>query len=663
LIRLRSLFVKPNVGDIVVRTHRFSKPRLAGALSAMLLIGGSLAQWSPVGAQTLPVQPAGTLHAAPGSAALGVAPSSQSPVLQYPASQDPVIGYPASQGPATQSPANGSVLSADGGFTVVQPSILTYYQQHGGARILGQPISHDFQLLGRRVQIFDQQVLQQRPDGSVHSLDILGDTLPLTHAGGATFPSPDPDIVAGDPDLDSPMYQVQALDAINNGLLDWAAPDSWNDLPVNFGATFRSTVTCTDLPPSQTCDDRRLLGAALDVWGLPTSAPAFDPNNSDLVYLRFQRGIMQYSQSSGLTQAVPVGDWFKRVLIGTEVPDDLLADVIGSRYFAQYSPSVPLGVSRPSELPATSLAVAFSATTSSFVAADVTSTPTPVSSVFAPALPDFNSTATPTPVAFGSGTADTSSSTTPTVVGTPGTPTVTTSNAATTAATPSTPVGPDPCAGDEQMYFSPPKPFVGTDVLVSVTSATHHDMRTVRLTGPVKTGQVSERAGLNGWVWEWTISPTVDGWYDFTFFTDGARACATSGFNALPAFGTTPVPATPTAIPFTTATPIATMTATPTVGAPSLAASNPIDPATGACAGRLLRIVGTNFGATQAALQGNVLFASQSGSAGTSVATILSWTENTILLTVPTGSVAGPYQIVVTTTAGASSPLNYTVGC
>ena len=146
-------------------------------------------------------------------------------------------------------------------------------------RSLGQPLSHDFQLLGRRVQIFDSQVLEQRTDGSVQAFDLLSDALPLTHAAGATFPGDDPDMAAGNPPLNSPDYQTQALAAIDAGLLDWAAPDTWSDLPVNFGATFRGTATCFDLPPSESCDDRLLLAAAVDVWGLPTSAPAFDPDN------------------------------------------------------------------------------------------------------------------------------------------------------------------------------------------------------------------------------------------------------------------------------------------------------------------------------------------------------------------------------------------------
>src|SRR5947209_14200420 len=432
-------------------------------------------------------------------------------------------------------------------------------------------------------------------------------------------------MAAGNPPLNSPDYQTQALAAIDAGLLDWAAPDTWSDLPVNFGARRRGSAPGVDLPPSWSCDDRLLLAAAVDVWGLPTSAPAFDPDNADMVYLRFQRGIMQFSQSTGETRAVPIGSWFKRVLIGTDVPDDLAADSVGSRYYAQYAPNLPQGLARARDLPTTSLSAAFSATARTFTTAgfaaqsDASATP-----VFAPALPTFGAEGTPTAVPTAStpsATASVAGTVTPVASGTPAANAI-----SSTSAIPTGPVGPDPCAGDEQIYFAPKKPYAGTDVLVAVTSATHHDVRTVRLTGPVKTGQVNERPGLNGWVWEWTITPATDGWYGFTFYTDGARACADSGFNVLPAFGATPLPsATATVAPFATTTPIPTLTVTPTATAvpgPSLATTGAVEPSTGACAGRLLRVSGENFGATQTLPSSQVWFY---GSAGQSAATIVSW--------------------------------------
>jgi hypothetical protein len=571
-------------------------------------------------------------------------------------------------GTGFQTAPAGATSGMDTAFSVLLPAMQTYYLQHGGVRSLGQPLSHDFQLLGRRVQIFDNRVLQQRSDGAIRAFDVLSDDMPFTHAAGATFPGDDPDMVASIPPLDIPDYQSQALAAIDAGLLDWAAPDSWNDLPVNFGATFRATVNCFDLPPSQPCDDRQLLAAAVDVWGLPTSAPAFDPGNSDMVYLRFQRGIMQFSQSTGQTTAVPIGSWFKRVLLGTDLPDDLLNDVVGSRYYAQYAPALPQGIARAKDLPMSSLSAAFSASANiaaggfgqSAAGGFGQSTDASATPVFAPALPNFGAVSTPTPSSATSFTGTPSATVTGTVTpAASGTPTA--SAISSTSAVPAGPEGPDPCAGDEQIYFAPKKAYANSDVLIAVTSATHHDVRTVRLTGPIKTGQVNERPGLNGWVWEWTVTPTTDGWYEFTFYTDGARACATSGFNVLPAFGATAVPSVTATPAF--ATPIATVTLTPTstpIPAPSLATTGAVDPSSGACAGRLLRLTGDNFGVTQAALNGNVLFI---GSSGQSVATILSWTNSSILMTVPTGSVAGDYQIVVTTSSGATTPLTYHVGC
>jgi hypothetical protein len=566
-------------------------------------------------------------------------------------------------------------LATSRGFAVTLPAISNYFVQHGRERTYGAPISNDFQLLGSRVQIFENQILQAQTDGSVRALDVLSTTFPLTHADGATFPAADPNYLSSIPSTDAPDYVQQAMALISSGILDSDVPDTWNDLPVNFNATFRGSASCADLMTQPTvCDDTRLLQLALDVWGLPTSDVQQDPNNPDLVSQRFQRGIMQYAQSTGITQAVPIGSWFKQVLIGSSLPDDIAADMAASPFYAQYRPTLPMGLARPADLQATALTSAFSVTppSSSLTAASASpqTSPTPV---FAPAFPDFGGGATVTPVVPGPGTAPGLVNAAPisgtpgtvTPLGTPGTPVATDADIAAGVPVPSTPIGPDPCAGDEQIMFAPAKPYVGTDVLIAVTSARHHDVRTVRLSGPVKSGPVNERAGLNGWVWEWTISPPVDGWYPFTFYTDGARACANSGFNALPAFGATPVPSvTATPAAFATATPIPSATLTPTATsqpAPALATSGAVEPASGACGGRLMRINGTNFGASQSAVEGNVLF---TGPTGTQVATILSWTNSMILATVPTGLGANTEQIVVTNSAGATSPLNYqTTGC
>jgi hypothetical protein len=603
---------------------------VAGALGAVLLVGTALLSSSPVGAQT-PQRAAST----------------------------------------TTAPL------ANITFNVVRPAFATYYQQHGGVRTFGSPLSNDFQLLGLRVQILQNQVLQQHPDGSITAMDLLNKAMPLARADGYTYPTPDPDMSAAVPSLTSPTYVDDALASIDSGWFDQQVPDTWNDgtndQSVNFNTAFRSTITCDDLPAGMPCDDRTLLRGALDVWGLPISPLASDPNDPSHVYQRFQRGIMHYSAYDGSTSAIQVGDYFRRVLQDQGVPDDLRADLTGSRFLGEYAPSQPLGVARALDLPATSLTAAFSdagsdsssTTTStttgpfdtsatSATGANTVATPgTPSSTTpFGAALPGFGQTTDPS-LTSGTPTAVLPSASATSAAATSGTPVA----ASTTPSAAAASTGPDPCAGDEQIMFSPNKPYANTDVLVSVTSARHHTSSTVRLTGPVKPGAVTERQGLNGWVWEWTVTPSVEGWYEFSFFTDGARKCATSGFNVLPAFGTTAT-ATPAAVatlaPVTTS---ATSTPTPTTAAPSISGTNP--PSGGACQGSVLQLTGSNFGTSQSELQGQVIMNIPGGSRA---ATVLVWTSNSIMVTLPTPLAAGDYQVFVATTGGTSAPLTYKVG-
>ena len=63
--------------------------------------------------------------------------------------------------------------------------MLDYFQHRGGVRTFGYPVSNEFPLLGKRVQIFQRQLLQLAPDGTVHPLDILDpELLPITHIDG-----------------------------------------------------------------------------------------------------------------------------------------------------------------------------------------------------------------------------------------------------------------------------------------------------------------------------------------------------------------------------------------------------------------------------------------------------------------------------------------------
>jgi hypothetical protein len=61
----------------------------------------------------------------------------------------------------------------------------------------------------------------------------------------------------------------------------------------------------------------------LQMWGLPTSRPAYDPNNHNFVYQRFQRGILHFDLNTGATQGILLGDYMRSIMTGRDIPPDL----------------------------------------------------------------------------------------------------------------------------------------------------------------------------------------------------------------------------------------------------------------------------------------------------------------------------------------------------
>jgi len=102
-----------------------------------------------------------------------------------------------------------------------------------------------------------------------------------------------------------------------------------------------------------------LAGFDLEIWGVPTSRPAYDPHNKKFVYQRFQRGILHYDSTTGVTQGILLADYFKDVITGEHLPADLASQVQTSPFFAQYNPLKKGWVDRPSDLPNTDLTRAF----------------------------------------------------------------------------------------------------------------------------------------------------------------------------------------------------------------------------------------------------------------------------------------------------------------
>jgi hypothetical protein len=210
------------------------------------------------------------------------------------------------------------------------------------------------------------------------------------------------------------------------------------------------------------------------------------------------------------------------------------------------------------------------------------------------------------------------------------------------------------CLGDEQMWFVPRKPNVGVHVQISVTSQRHHDARAMALGGPLDSGPVVEHIGPLGFIWTWTVVPTVEDFYQWTFFADGLRPCITSGFNAFAPLGATP---TPTITPQPTNTP-GTATPTPTqtsVPAPTISG---VSNSRALTCGQVVTITGGNFGSPPSSF-GTAVTLTNGGN--TFVLSLVGTGSNTSLLVnmPPSGSSINANlatNIIVSNSGGNSSP-------
>jgi hypothetical protein len=207
------------------------------------------------------------------------------------------------------------------------------------------------------------------------------------------------------------------------------------------------------------------------------------------------------------------------------------------------------------------------------------------------------------------------------------------------------------------MWFVPRKPNIGVHVQVSITSQRHHDARSMALGGPVDPGPVTEHEGPLGFVWTWTVVPSVEAFYQWTFYADGLRPCITSGFNSYAPLGATPTP-TNTAAPTSTAGP--TNTPTPTVvPVPTITTAT----SSGTC-GSVITVVGSNFGTPPSSVSTNVQLLGGPPNAGTpKLLTIIGGSNTQIIATLPSnGLVAGGgYQLIVANNGGASNTAPFTV--
>jgi hypothetical protein len=241
------------------------------------------------------------------------------------------------------------------GFRIANEQFADFFNKRGGLRTFGYPVSRGFLFLGTPVQFFQRQIMQIRPDGAVGTLNILDEGLmPYTRINGSVFPAASPAVLAGAPDPASPDYGRRVLDFVRDN-----APNSWSGLPVNFYQTFLNTVRYDEAYPTRAAPPEVMPSINLELWGVPTSAPAHDPTNLGFAYLRYQRGIMHYDTSTGLTQGLLLADYLKAIITGEHLPPDLDEDARTSRFYKQYSPGRPLALARPAEITGTDLTDAF----------------------------------------------------------------------------------------------------------------------------------------------------------------------------------------------------------------------------------------------------------------------------------------------------------------
>ncbi|MDQ3810326.1 MAG: N-acetylmuramoyl-L-alanine amidase [Chloroflexota bacterium] len=242
-------------------------------------------------------------------------------------------------------------------YRIDEDAFWEYYRKRGGVRSFGYPVSNTFALFGMKVQIFQRQVLQLRPDGVVQTMNLLDEGLmPYSKINGSTLPAPDRNVYSQAPRPEDPNYHEKMLQFVRE-----VAPDSWDGEPVNFARTFFSSVRREDAYPSGVPEQGEALLPYfnLELWGLPTSRPMREPTNPGFIYQRFQRGIMHYDKACGCTQGLLLADYFKALLTNRGLPADLAEQAKSSNLLGQYAPNRPQGLARPAELPGSNLQNAF----------------------------------------------------------------------------------------------------------------------------------------------------------------------------------------------------------------------------------------------------------------------------------------------------------------
>jgi hypothetical protein len=214
-------------------------------------------------------------------------------------------------------------LFSQTGYRIDRDSFYDYFRARGGITTFGYPVSRDFQFMGCTSQFFQRLVLQQCGTQGVGTLNLLDEgLLPYTLINGSTFPAPDSALKATTPKVSDANYASAILDFVRANTVD-----DFDGQQVNFTKAFFGTIT-PELGASDNPNLRGLLD--LEIWGAPTSRPAYEPSNRNFIYQRFQRGIMHYDKTCGCTQGLLLADYLKALMTGENLPPDLASQAATS---------------------------------------------------------------------------------------------------------------------------------------------------------------------------------------------------------------------------------------------------------------------------------------------------------------------------------------------
>ena len=329
----------------------------AGALAGTILLAGAALAQTATTTTTPAIGPVGpvatsTPTGSPAATGTTTVPTFTPTQTAVAGTITPTPGTPT----ATVTPSTAPAMAHDEryfsqtGFRIDNDVIWDYFNRRGGISTFGYPTSRTFMFRGFNVQFFQRRVVELGPTGA-RQLNLLDPgLLNFTRFNNAIVPGVDQAIIQSAPpatDAPATLAFVQRI-----------AVNTFNNRPVNYYQTFTSTVAFQVAFPAGG-DPNLLLGIELEMWGVPTSNPAADPNNANFIYQRWQRGIMHYDAGCNCTQGLLLADYLKAVITGQNLPADVDQQAQGSPFYKQYDPTKPNWIRDPGKLSNTNFTNAF----------------------------------------------------------------------------------------------------------------------------------------------------------------------------------------------------------------------------------------------------------------------------------------------------------------